>query len=159
MSFIFALLVSDDSLLTASNDCIVVRQSEPRIRNTPAAAPRQYGLFEPVAAHFRLILRAYDLVHRRTVLSFLTHPDRTPQPWRRSGAISEASHSRLEHIMFANFAKRLGALFVNTEELQRDTYLASSTDFVDLEHRMYVVETAHYPFTLYSASAPHEWKV
>src|ERR1700733_638443 len=89
MSFIFALLVSDDSLLTASNDCIVVRQSEPRIRNTPAAAPRQYGLFEPVAAHFRLILRAYDLVHRRTVLSFLTHPDRTPQPWRRSGAISE----------------------------------------------------------------------
>jgi hypothetical protein len=61
--------------------------------------------------------------------------------------------------MFANFAKRLGALFVNTEELQRDTYLASSTDFVDLEHRMYVVETAHYPFTLYSAGAPHEWKV
>jgi hypothetical protein len=60
--------------------------------------------------------------------------------------------------MFANFAKRLGALFVNTEEQQRDTYLASSTDYVDLEHRIHVVETAHYPFTLYSASAPQEWK-
>ncbi|WP_297354786.1 DUF3563 family protein [Paraburkholderia sp.] len=60
--------------------------------------------------------------------------------------------------MFANLAKRLNALFVHTEEQQRDTYLASSADFVDLEHRMYVVETSHHPFTLYSSSAPQEWK-
>jgi hypothetical protein len=60
--------------------------------------------------------------------------------------------------MFASFAKRLGALFINTEEQERDTYLASSADYVDLEHRIYLVETAHYPFTLYSSSAPKEWK-
>ncbi|MGF6760866.1 hypothetical protein P3T24_001178 [Paraburkholderia sp. GAS33] len=60
--------------------------------------------------------------------------------------------------MFANLAKRLSALFVRTEEQQRDTYLASSADFVDLEHRMHVVETSHHPFTLYSSSTPQEWK-
>lgn len=60
--------------------------------------------------------------------------------------------------MFANFAKRLGALFVNTEEHQRDTYLASATDYVDLEHRIQVIETAHSPFILYSSNASREWK-
>ena len=60
--------------------------------------------------------------------------------------------------MFANFAKRLSALFVNTEEQERDTYLASSADLVDLDHRMDVVETSHHPSTLYSSSAPQEWK-
>ncbi|MGA3246625.1 MAG: DUF3563 family protein [Paraburkholderia sp.] len=60
--------------------------------------------------------------------------------------------------MFASFMKRLGTLFVNTEEQERDTYLASSADYVDLEHRAYVVETAHHPFTLYSSGAPQEWK-
>ncbi|MGF6721807.1 hypothetical protein P3T43_001154 [Paraburkholderia sp. GAS41] len=61
--------------------------------------------------------------------------------------------------MFANFAKRLGALFVNTEEQQRDIYLASSADYVELEHRIHVIETAHSPFILYSSNAPREWRL
>jgi hypothetical protein len=86
------------------------------------------------------------------------NPGRAPQPWRRIETVSEASLSRLEHIMFASLAKRFGALFINTEEHARDTYLASAADYVDLEHRIYVIETAHAPFILYSSGAPREWK-
>lgn len=60
--------------------------------------------------------------------------------------------------MFANLAKKLSALFITTEEQQRDTYLASSVDFADLEHRLRYLETDHHPFTLYSAGAPHDWR-
>jgi hypothetical protein len=60
--------------------------------------------------------------------------------------------------MFATLAKKLNALFVTTEEQERDAYLASSVDFADLERRIQHLETDHHPFTLYSASAPHEWR-
>lgn len=57
--------------------------------------------------------------------------------------------------MFAALARKLSALFVTTEEQGRDTYLSSSVDFADFEHRLRCVETDHHPFTLYSAGAPH----
>lgn len=56
--------------------------------------------------------------------------------------------------MFANLAKRLSALFVSTEEQERDNYLAASADFVDLNHRIQMLEMNHQPFTLYSSGAP-----
>ena len=114
-----------------------------------------------MAAHFQLILRDYDLPYRQAVLRFQTNPHRAPPSSRRTGSESETlrSHSQMEHIMFANLAQRFNTLFVNTEEHERDTYLASSADLVDLEHRLHVVETSHHPFTLYSPSAPHKWKM
>ncbi|MGA7779468.1 MAG: DUF3563 family protein [Paraburkholderia sp.] len=60
--------------------------------------------------------------------------------------------------MFANLAKKFSALFVVTEEQEREAYLASSIDFADLERRMSILETDHHPFTLYSAGAPHDWR-
>lgn len=59
--------------------------------------------------------------------------------------------------MFAEFAKKLGTLFVATEDHERDAYLASSVDFVDLEHRMRNTESNHYSFGSYSSGAPREW--
>lgn len=66
------------------------------------------------------------------------------------------SKQKLEHIMFAEFARKIGALFVTTEEYERDTYLASSVDFADLEHRMHIVETNRYPVRCYSSAASRD---
>jgi hypothetical protein len=60
--------------------------------------------------------------------------------------------------MFANLAKKLNALFVVTEEQERDAYLASAADFADLEQRIHYLEMNHQPFTLYSAGVPHDWR-
>jgi hypothetical protein len=61
--------------------------------------------------------------------------------------------------MFAYLAKKLNDLLVVTEEQERETYLAGSADFADLERRMNILETDHHPFTLYSVGAPHDWRV
>jgi hypothetical protein len=67
-----------------------------------------------------------------------------------------ASHSRLEHIMFASIAQKLKTLFMSTEDQERDAYLASSVDFVDLEYRLHMLEMSHQPYSLYSSGAPRE---
>ena len=59
--------------------------------------------------------------------------------------------------MFAEFARKIGALFVTMEEYERDTYLASSVDFADLEHRMQSVESNAYPARSYSSGAPRDY--
>jgi hypothetical protein len=56
-----------------------------------------------------------------------------------------------EHIMFAEFARKIGALFVTTAEFERDNYLASSVDHADLEHRIRHFETNTYPMRCYSS--------
>ena len=61
--------------------------------------------------------------------------------------------------MFAELAKKLGALLVTPENHERDAYLASSVDLADLEHRMNVVETHADPARWYASSTPHEWRI
>jgi hypothetical protein len=61
--------------------------------------------------------------------------------------------------MFAELAKKLSALLITTEDHERESYLASSVDLVDLEHRINVVETHADPARWYSSSTPHEWRI
>ena len=61
--------------------------------------------------------------------------------------------------MFAKFAKTLSEIFVTTEDQERESYLASSVDFADLEHRIHAFEMNHQPITLYSNGAPRDWHV
>jgi len=61
--------------------------------------------------------------------------------------------------MFAKFAKTLSEFFVTTEDQERESYLASSVDFADLEHRIHAFEMNHQPITLYSNGAPRDWHV
>jgi hypothetical protein len=60
--------------------------------------------------------------------------------------------------MFAELAKKLTALLSSTEDREREAYLASSVDLVDLEHRINVVETHADPARWYVSSTPHEWR-
>jgi hypothetical protein len=60
--------------------------------------------------------------------------------------------------MFAYLANRLHALFVTTEERDRDAYLAESVDFADLERRIHYLEMNHQPYALYSSGVPHDWR-
>lgn len=59
--------------------------------------------------------------------------------------------------MFAEWTKKLGALFVATEEYERDTYLASSVDLADLERRTRHLETNFGPLHWYASRPPHDW--
>lgn len=52
--------------------------------------------------------------------------------------------------MFAEIARKLNALFVASEEHERDEYLRSSVDLADLERRIRNVETGAYPLRCYS---------
>jgi hypothetical protein len=61
--------------------------------------------------------------------------------------------------MFAKFSKTLSEFFVTTEDQERESYLASSVDFADLEHRIHTFEMNHQPITLYSNGAPRNWHV
>ncbi|PRX99393.1 DUF3563 family protein [Paraburkholderia sp. BL25I1N1] len=61
--------------------------------------------------------------------------------------------------MFTELAKKLSALLINTDDHERDAYLASSADLVDLEHRINVVETHADPVRWYGASTPHEGRM
>ncbi|MFM0174213.1 DUF3563 family protein [Paraburkholderia sediminicola] len=61
--------------------------------------------------------------------------------------------------MFAELTKKLGALLINTEDHEREAFLASSVDLVDLEHRINVVETHADPARWYVSSTPHEWRI
>jgi hypothetical protein len=58
--------------------------------------------------------------------------------------------------MFAKFAKTLGEFLVTTEDQERESYMASSVDFADLEHRIHAFEMNHQPMTLYSNGAPRD---
>jgi Protein of unknown function (DUF3563). len=61
--------------------------------------------------------------------------------------------------MFPELAKKLSALLITTEDHEREAYLASSVDLVDLEHRINVAETHADPVRWYSASTPHEGRM
>ncbi len=61
--------------------------------------------------------------------------------------------------MFVKFAKTLSEFLVTTEDQERESYLASSVDFADLEHRIHAFEMNHQPITLYSNGAPRDWHV
>jgi hypothetical protein len=50
-------------------------------------------------------------------------------------------------------------LLITTEDHERESYLASSVDLVDLEHRINVVETHADPARWYVSSTPHEWRI
>ena len=78
---------------------------------------------------------------------------RATSPERRSPRLDTLA--KLEHIMFAEFVQKLGALFVTTEEYQRNTYLASPIDLADLDNRMKNVETIVYPLRDYLSTARH----
>ncbi|MFL9991252.1 hypothetical protein PQR34_06990 [Paraburkholderia sediminicola] len=58
--------------------------------------------------------------------------------------------------MFAKFSKKLSEFFVTTEDQERESYLASSVDFADLNHRIHAFEMNHQPITLYSNGAPRD---
>jgi hypothetical protein len=170
MTFIFHSSSSDANLVTVSNDCMVDRQSERRI--SPSFDPVFCTTYEfPRArrAHSPLILRFYDSVHRRATRRSSSRI-RTPVAKLATGwptvhglevqrlghqsqhSLKMDSKRKPEHIMFAEFARKIGALFVTTEEYERDTYLAPSVDFADLEHRLHIVETVAYPVCCYSSA-------
>ncbi|MFM0208374.1 DUF3563 family protein [Paraburkholderia sediminicola] len=52
--------------------------------------------------------------------------------------------------MFAAFSKALGSLFSPAHYDEREAYLASSSDLVDLERRMRHLDRGDYPFSLHS---------
>ena len=60
--------------------------------------------------------------------------------------------------MFAEWTKKLGALFVATEDYERDTWLASSVDLADLEHRIHNFEMHADPMRWYASGALHDWR-
>jgi hypothetical protein len=61
--------------------------------------------------------------------------------------------------MFAKFSKTLSEFFVTSQDQERESHLASSVDFADLEHRIHAFEMNHQPITLYSNGAPRDWHV
>jgi Protein of unknown function (DUF3563) len=61
-----------------------------------------------------------------------------------------------EHIMFAALSEKLGSLFLPSHYDEREEYLASSTDLVDLERRMRHLDSGGYPFSLHSSVAPRD---
>lgn len=56
--------------------------------------------------------------------------------------------------MFETLVKKVGSLFANQQDRQRDAFLGASVDFVDLENRMRLLEMNHQPFAIYSHGAP-----
>ncbi len=48
--------------------------------------------------------------------------------------------------MFAKFASKIGALFVQSETRRYEAYLASSSDLAELERRSRYLEASHNPF-------------
>lgn len=56
--------------------------------------------------------------------------------------------------MFETLVKKVGSLFVNPRDHQRDAFLGASVDFVDLQNRMRILEMSHQPFAFYSNDAP-----
>ncbi len=58
--------------------------------------------------------------------------------------------------MFAAFSEKLGSFFSPTLYDEREEYLASSTDLVDLERRMRHLDSGGYPFSLHSSVMPRD---
>lgn len=58
--------------------------------------------------------------------------------------------------MFAAFSHALGSLFSPSHYDDREDYLASSTDLVDLERRMRHLDSSGYPFSLHSYVRPRD---
>lgn len=56
--------------------------------------------------------------------------------------------------MFVTLLKKVGSLFVNSRDRQRDAFLGTSVDLVELENRMRMVEMNHQPFAFYSSESP-----
>jgi hypothetical protein len=61
-----------------------------------------------------------------------------------------------ERIMFAALSDMLGPLFPPSHYEERDDYLASSTDLVDLERRIRHLDSGGYPFSLHSYVTPRD---
>ena len=58
--------------------------------------------------------------------------------------------------MFAAFSEKLGSLFLPSRYDEREAYLASSSDLVDLERRMRHLDSGGYPFSLHSSAMPRD---
>ncbi|KAA0998279.1 DUF3563 domain-containing protein [Paraburkholderia panacisoli] len=58
--------------------------------------------------------------------------------------------------MFAAFSEKLGSLFLPSHYDEREAYLASSSDLVDLERRMRHLDSAGYAFSLHSSAMPRD---
>jgi hypothetical protein len=61
-----------------------------------------------------------------------------------------------EPIMFAALSEKLGSLFSPSHYDERDEYLASSSDLVDLERRKRYLDSGSYPFSLHSSVMPRD---
>jgi hypothetical protein len=61
-----------------------------------------------------------------------------------------------ERTMFAALSGMLGSLFSPFHYNEREDYLASSTDLVDLERRMRHLDNDGYPFSLHSNVTPRD---
>ena len=60
-------------------------------------------------------------------------------------------------MMLTELGKKLNALLISTDDHEREAYLASSVDLVDLEHRINV-ETRADSSRWYASGMPHEWR-
>ena len=58
--------------------------------------------------------------------------------------------------MFAALFEKLGSLFMRSPYDDREKYLASSADLVDLERRMRHLDSGSYPFSLHSSVMPRD---
>ena len=58
--------------------------------------------------------------------------------------------------MFAAFSERLASLFSPSHYDEREEYLASSSDLVDLERRMRHLDKGDYPFSQHSSLSPRD---
>ncbi len=58
--------------------------------------------------------------------------------------------------MFAAFSEKLVSLFSPSHYDEREAYLASSSDLVDLERRMRHLDSGGYPFSLHASVAPRD---
>jgi hypothetical protein len=58
--------------------------------------------------------------------------------------------------MFAALSEKLGAFFSLSHYDEREAYLASSSDLVDLERRMRHLDNGSYPFSLHASVMPRE---
>jgi Protein of unknown function (DUF3563) len=73
---------------------------------------------------------------------------------RTAGPICVAP--RKEHIMFAAFSEKLHSFFSPSHDDEREAYLASSSDLVDLERRMRHLDNGSYPFSMHASVMPRE---
>ena len=58
--------------------------------------------------------------------------------------------------MFAVFCENLHLLFPPFQYEEREALLASSSDPVDLEHRVRHIDNGSYPFSLHASAMPRE---